>query len=349
MTLSFTMQNDNFQNLGRHIESAARRGLPLVEKDRHAGEPGAIICCPAPSLETPETIAAVKAYAERGYRIFGIKDAIRFCRDQGLEVAYSANMDPGTADIARTPVFEGVTYCLASSCHPALFDHVLDGGGRVEVYHSACGYQRREQVPGFVIDLPPAQSAVVQGTYEMQTADDLAFCPVMVRAQDECSVYRDLFGCGDVMIGGFTVANRASALASYMGFKDLVLAGADFGWRAERGDIYYASFVAAEPADRQFMSDSGSIDGRPWKTRADLLASAVDVAKKVKKGEITVLGDSLANAIARKPIGEAEGESFRAQLAESLEVQISDLKHLDGHDCWMNWISHVKPQKKAAA
>jgi hypothetical protein len=48
-------------------------------------------------------------------------------------------MDPDEKQIAKTPLVDGVTYCLASSCSPKLFDYVLEAGHRVEVFHSACG------------------------------------------------------------------------------------------------------------------------------------------------------------------------------------------------------------------
>ena len=46
-----------------------------------------------------------------------------------------------------------------------------------------------------------------------------------------------------------------------------------------------------------FMGDDGRLDGKPWHTRPDLLASAVDVARKVKGGGVRVLGDSIAASL----------------------------------------------------
>ena len=49
------------------------------------------------------------------------------------------------------------------------------------------------------------------------------------------------------------------------------------------------------------MTDQGRVDGKPWKTRPDLLASAVDVARHIKQSRLKVIGDSLAAALAKHP------------------------------------------------
>lgn len=280
--ISFT--NPNFAQLGAHLEAAAARGLPMVAPDCHGGAPGAVICALGPSIEHRHVLRAVRGYAGRGYNLFGIKEAITHLRARGLKVAYGVNMDPGAQEVERTPVYRNVVYCLASSCHPRLYDHVLAGGAKPLVYHSACGYCRHRLEPGFVLDLNEHQKAIVQGVFELATDDGLAFSPVCVAQVPEMAVYKALFGRGDVMIGGYTVANRALALAQYMGFEDIVLAGADFGWRQKSQDNYYAAFVSARPVDETFAVDDGRVDGEPWVTRPDLLASAVDVARKIIAG-----------------------------------------------------------------
>ena len=104
------------------------------------------------------------------------------------------------------------------------------------------------------------------------------------------------------MCGGFTVANRALALAAYMGLPKLVMAGCDFGWRGEQSDgdaRYYADFVKSKPIDQVFMSDHGKVDGRPWMSRPDMVASAQDIARRIKSGQVEVWGDSLAVSLSK--------------------------------------------------
>lgn len=299
MSQAIRFSNPETERFGRHIVANAQRGLPMVPRDRHADDKGVVIAAPGPSLNTDDVFDRVRDYVNDGYHVLAIKEAITYCRDNGIHVDYSANMDPTRVEVERTPVYPDVTYCLASSCHPDLYDHILDNGGRVEVYHSACGYTHVQFDPGFVIDVGPKDRAVFLGEYEFQTQTGASFCPVACGKVDEVSFYQRHYPHGDTMCGGFTVANRALALCRYMGFPHVVMAGTDFGWRRAETDTYYADFVTAEPVDKCFMSDEGKVDGYAWRTRPDLLASAVDVAKKIKIGEVDVLGDSLAVALSK--------------------------------------------------
>lgn len=301
MTQAIKFSNPEFGKLGRYIAAAAARRLPIVRKDMHAGERGALIVALGPSIQKPAVMREVRNYARLGWTVFALKEAVRWLKDKGIRVHYSANMDPGAGEVRRTPIYPDVTYCLASSCHPALYDHVIEGGAKVLVYHSACGYAEHEVKAGFALELGTDQQAIVLGEYEMATTDGYPFAPVVQARANEVEVYRRLFEHADVVIGGFTVANRALGLAKYMGFDKVVLAGADFGWRVDGKDSYYAGFVDAEPLNDVWMTDQGRVDGKPWKTRPDLLASAVDVARHIKQGRVKVVGDSLAAALAKHP------------------------------------------------
>jgi hypothetical protein len=303
-TAAIKFSNPEFERLGNHLKSSAARGLPMAKRDMHAGERGAIICGLGPSIQKPSVLREIRDKAKKGWYIFGLKEAATFLKDKGIKVHYGCNMDPGPQECGRTPIYEDVTYCLASSCHPELYDHVLSNGGKVLIFHSACGYTEKMMKPGFFIDFGNGDQAITLGQYEMKTISDRDFSPVFSAEKNEVEIYKELFGTGDVVIGGFTVANRAMGLASYMGFKKIILAGVDFGWRIKDNDMgsdgYYAGFVNAEPLQDVFMTDSGRVDGKPWKTRPDLLASAVDVARHIKRGTVRVIGDSLAVSLSKK-------------------------------------------------
>lgn len=256
MPMAIRFTHPEVAHLGAHIAHAAGLGLPLAPAGRHQGRPGAVIVGLGPSLGERPVMARIAGLARRGWHVFAIKEAVRLLIEAGLPVHYAVNMDPGATEAARTPIVGNVTYCVASSCHPALFRHLAGGNASVWLFHSACGW------PG------------------------------------EVTLYRRLFAAADVMVGGYTVANRALSLARYLGFRRLVLAGADFGWR--EGGGYYAPGVTAKPLGDGVLSDHGRVDGRPWFTRPDLLASATHVARLVKAGEVRVLGDSLAASLARR-------------------------------------------------
>ena len=260
MATEIKFENPETGNLGRHIAGAAARNLPLVEKDRHRSDRGAVICGLGSSLQKPSVLRRVRDKAKRGWHVFAIKEAITYLRERGITVHYACNMDPQGKEVARTPIYDDVIYCIASSCHPTLFDHAIDGGARVEVFHSACGYMDSKMVPGFVLDLPPDQKAIVAQQVELATDDGFRFTPICVARVEEVEVYRRLFGIGDTCCGGFTVANRALALAKYMGFQRVVMAGVDFGWR-DGGD-YYAPSAAPSPCATSSCTTTGASTAR---------------------------------------------------------------------------------------
>jgi hypothetical protein len=293
--------------LGPHLRYAASLDLPMVEKDCHAGEK-ALIVSTGPSTNNKTVLKQIKHLA-KDRTVIALKEAIPFLIAKGTHVDYSVSMDPGSErQIERTPAVPGVTYCVASSCHPSLFDHLLGNECTIRVFHSACGHSEASFSPGILTQAsaecghrrftPETVHAAVDGIFELSTLEDNKFCPVVNIIKGEIDLYLELFSSAAVMCGGFTVANRALALANYMGFEDIIMAGTDFGWR-KKGGSHYGNLVSVELVDPTYMTDGGAIDGVPWFTKPDQLASAVDVARKIKAGEVSVLGDSLAIALSK--------------------------------------------------
>ncbi len=289
-------------DMGGNIRSCAARGLELVERDCHKGE-RALICSTGPTITEKKVLSKVKRLAKAGWVVFGLKETIPFLKKHGVKVTYSVSMDPtGDRQAKRTPIDPGVIYCVASSCSPILFDHLIDGGCEVKVFHSACGHAENSYEPGIMIQLDDKNFSVVDGIFELETLDGKGFCPLVPMFRDEVTVYENEFksnGKTAVMQGGFTVTNRALALAKFMGFEKITMAGTDFGWRKEGGS-HYSELVAVETYDDKYMEDHGEVEGKPWYTKPDQLASAADVAKKIKAKEVTVLGDSLAVALSKR-------------------------------------------------
>lgn len=117
--------------------------------------------------------------------------------------------------------------------------------------------------------------------------------------KEETSLYKELFEQADVMGGGYNVVNRAVSAALYMGAFKIILAGTDCGWREDQ-EMYVDGPTHRQGVD---MSDNGMVDGTPWITRPDMLASGVALAKLAKSlGEerMTILGDVLPAALRKK-------------------------------------------------
>lgn len=310
--INFT--NPEVGNFGRNIYYAAelvRNGLSsMVEKGIHKDSPGCVIASTGPSIENSRVLARIRVLVERrNWTLIALKESVAYLADMGLPVSYAVSMDPGgPRQITRTPVRPGVTYCVASSCHPEFVDYLLHGGAKVQTFHSACGYSEPAVEAGVVVPLgvgPDMASAyaVMPGLFEMKTNEGAPVTPIVSVHIGETEIYDRIFPTRDVMEGGFAVVNRAIALADYMGFPKIAVAGADFGWRNPDAKTHYASFVEVGPMADEYMTDNGRVDGNeksPWYTRPDQLASAADVARKALTGKVQIIGDSLAAAMARR-------------------------------------------------
>lgn len=309
--ISFKRPHD-VQELGSHIRYAASLGLPMVQRDKHKGA-SCVIVSTAPSLNTKAVLSKIKKLYKRGTTVFALKEAIPLLEDKGIKVTYSCSMDPGGArQVSRTPARKGVTYCVASSCNPMLFDHLLANECEVNVFHSACGHQESAYERGILMQASPSEYATVEGEFLLKTFDGFEFSPLVPLLRSEVDVYQEFFDNADVMQGGYTVTNRCLALAKYMGFSSVTLAGTDFGWRVKGGSNYVNS-VDVEVLDPNYMTDHGAIDGKEWYTKPDQLASAVDVARKIKAGDVKVIGDSLAVALSK------HDEAFLAEVVRIKE------------------------------
>jgi hypothetical protein len=254
--------------LWMNIQYAASLDTPFAEKDSLKDARGVVVCGTAPTLVQASSIRAIQKLQKQGYMICAVKQAIRILKEYEIQPDFSVAMDPGEKQIKKTPLDPSVVYYVASSCHPRMFNYLMKGGAEVRIFHSACGAQK----------------------------DNLC----------EMDLYEKYFpnNCAlkDVASGGYTVVNRAIALCEYLGAKKIVIAGAPFGWR--EGDDYYAPTVA-EPAGNASgptLDDKKQVDGKRWFTKADLLPSALSVARKAKEDpeRYAFIGDSLAASLAKK-------------------------------------------------
>lgn len=263
MAKKMMMTNPNVPFLHKNIDHAATLNLPLLKPGCHSGEKGVIVCGCGPTLIRPKAnLDKIKKLVKVGYKVIAVKEAVRVLTEKGVKVDYAVAMDPDAKQIDKTPIVPGVIYYLASSCHPDMFKHCMDGGAEVRIFHSACG------------------------------------------AQNEIPRYHHLFGDTTVAEGGYTVINRAFAVAKIMGFPgpNTYIAGAPFGWR--KGQSYYAQGVRGKPGNAvgPEWCDAGKIEGNPakkWWTKLDLMTSAQDMARRIKAGECKVIGDSLAFALSK--------------------------------------------------
>jgi Phage conserved hypothetical protein BR0599/6-hydroxymethylpterin diphosphokinase MptE-like len=126
--------NPNLPNLASHIRRAATLGLAMVARDGFAGAKGIVICGSAPSLTSAHSLRKIRALARRGWHVMACKEAIRLLIERNVAVDFSVSMDPGENQWRKTHLDARITYCVASSCHPALFDYTIRIGDVFTVY-----------------------------------------------------------------------------------------------------------------------------------------------------------------------------------------------------------------------
>ncbi len=267
--LNMKLKNKWQSKLPEHIASAAARGLPVVEFGRHSGARGAVVCGSGPSLLKPAVLRELREYQRKKWVFIACKESIRLLSERGFDLTYSVSMDPAEHQVEKTKLVEGITYLLAVSCNPVLFDHCLSAGNNVELFMSACGARDEE------------------------------------RGMCEVDLYRHYWPDMDlpVMEGGYNVLNRAVVLAFWLGFRRVVVAGGDFGARDPERAYYAPGAQGKAGNEGAWLTDHGKLDGTPWFTKADLMASAGHLALQIKAGApVKVLGDSVTNALLRHDV-----------------------------------------------
>lgn len=105
---------------------------------------------------------------------------------------------------------------------------------------------------------------------------------------------------GTLMAGqGFMVVSRMIGVAEWMGFERIDLYGCDC---ALDGDVAHANGELVTEAYVNPLIMEGTVRGRVWRTRPDMLLGAVDLARRVRKseGRVRLIGDTLPVALLGK-------------------------------------------------
>ncbi len=268
MTQTLNLVQPQSAFLPMNIEYAASLPLPFARKNMLQNDKGVVVCGTGPTLVTGQSLREIRRLKRLGYKVMAVKQAIRVLTEHEIDVDFSVAMDPGERQIVKTPIQYGVLYFVASSCHPKMFEYLIKNKMQINIFHSACGAATNDMCEMEI--------------YEKYFPKDCEY--------------------EDVAKGGYTVVNRAVSLCEYLGAKKIVIAGAPFGWREESS--YYAPSVT-EPAGNASgptLDDQAKVDGRRWFTKADLLPSAVSIARKVRgnPSRYDFIGDSLAASLCKK-------------------------------------------------
>lgn len=114
---------------------------------------------------------------------------------------------------------------------------------------------------------------------------------------DEEILCRDLYPPAPMCENGLNVVNRAVQLAVYMGYRKILVAGADSS--IGEGDVMYVD--GRKTVDNDVIVE-GTIDGRMWRTKPDMLLSAICLVemKWALGTRMEFIGNVLPKSLARK-------------------------------------------------
>lgn len=120
--------------------------------------------------------------------------------------------------------------------------------------------------------------------------------------ENELDLYRRTWPSPTVMAGeGMSVTTRMIGVAQWMGYERIDIYGADccFG----PNDLAHANGDRATDAYHNPQIATGSINGRAFRTRPDMLMDAVSLARRVRdsRGTIRLMGDTLPVFLLGKP------------------------------------------------
>ena len=212
--------------------------------------------------------------------IWACNSALPWLLAQGARVTHGLTIDqtPHMLEEWKDATdWPNVKYLLASTVTPALVDRLNDLQRHITFFHNFCG------------------------------------------ADGELEIYKTLWP-GTVMVGdGLNAANRAACLAQFMGFKEMVVLGSDCalgendemhadggGPLASGATHWILEGRLHDPGCPCFGHPSGTVECaglgecRTWRTKPDMVFSAVAFAKMVNRWgrrRLRIVGDTLPHAL----------------------------------------------------
>jgi len=262
MTERLKLQNNALENTLEFIEANAKWGFPTIPGDTKKGKK-LIICGAGPSLNN----AGPTMRWHKG-DVWACNSALTYLIDRGQRVTHAIGIDNSKRMYTRVWADppKDVRYFLASSVDPELIAHLVRNGcRRIGIWHNFTS---------------------IKGEYDLYANPEL-FGPTIIAGE------------------GLNVVNRCLDLAMFMGYSSIHIVGADCGYT--EGSGFHAG-TDEMPDGRVFLKarpEFGDAIGTPgvqWHSTADMMMSAVDLAKKAQKheGRITLQRGTLPYYLRKK-------------------------------------------------
>lgn len=287
-TAFITINAASCQRLPQHPkdEKCDARCTIMAQPDSKKGK-HVIICGAGPSLKTHASEYLHGGDAE----VWGCNSAAPWLYDNGYRVTHGFTVDQTPEMLEEWVSAPPLTYLLATSCHPHLLEFLVSKGRETCLFHNYVG-----------INKPPVayDGRVMEFEYWMYAA-----------------LYPSTVCAGS----GLNAVTRAVDVAHYMGFETITVLGADCALQVNKplppgvqvgspehqrwlqeDVVMHADGGHALRSGATGMTLSGTIDGREWTTKPDMMVTAVFLVKMKEKlkDRLILVGDTLPNALVGK-------------------------------------------------
>lgn len=228
-------------------------------------------------------------------QVWGVNSALPYLQKHGHRVTHGLTVDQTAHMCAEWFGAPDVEYLLASTVHPHLTEYLRKRDRRMRFFHNFVGIRQRP-VRG---RRPDGKDVLVD--YETWLYSML---------------YHSTVRCGS----GLNSVTRAIDLALFMGARQVTVLGADCCLEATplpahvvRGSPEHIDWLRttklhadggdALASEATPLTLQGRAGGREWVTKPDMVISAVWLVKMQRHlaGRLTLIGDTLPNALAREP------------------------------------------------
>lgn len=305
-----TLQNPVANQFPAFIFGNAQFCDRVAEQDSAAGQT-LVICGAGPSLAEEAA-----EWCPKGDQVWGCNSAMPWLVAQGHKVTHGFTIDQTAHMCVEWQSPPDVEYLVASTIHPHLTSLLLAHQRRITWFHNFVG-----------IDRPPVEYGVCLDCNAMipDVRGEGGDCP-HARVDTRRELYEDwmymaLYAPTIRAGSGLNATTRAIDVALFMGFKRIIVLGADCCLRlkapspegAVPGSAEYMRWLEHEVvmhADGSGALSSGAtpvtiggkIDGRFFLTKPDMSITAVwlEVMRRKLKGRLELVGDGLPNALRHK-------------------------------------------------
>ena len=272
-----------------------------------------VICGAGPSLADHAA-----EYCPDADQVWGCNSATTWLADNGHRVTHGFTVDQTPHMVEEWYTAPDVHYLLASTCHPHLVEYLMDKGREITFFHNFVGIDERP----VELDLDPDDDPTEW--YEgdevvVVTSTDTGAEKTVRRMAYEDWMYSTLYDPTCRVGSGLNATTRAIDLACYVGAGRITALGADCALRQKRScpatpygspehlkwlnedTIMHVDGGNALASEATPMTLTGTIDGREWTTKPDMIITAVWLVQMARAlDELEIIGDTLPNALMDK-------------------------------------------------